>query len=301
MKRRAFIYNTALLGSGLSLYPAQLLAEEYKKITVLHTNDVHSRIEAFPKDDKYYPGLGGFARRGALVKKIREQEKNVLLLDSGDIFQGTPYFNYYGGELEFKLMSQMGYDAATLGNHDFDAGLVGLKKQLPKAKFPFVSANYDFSDTILAGKIEKFTIIEKQGIKIGIFGLGIELQGLVPEKLYENTHYSDPLKQAIKVADYLKYKESCDLIICLSHLGYSYRSNKISDRELAANSKNIDLILGGHTHTFMKTPEMIENIDKQPVVINQVGWAGVLLGKIDIFLSKKSQKKEFFSRTVKVR
>ncbi|MEX0813555.1 MAG: metallophosphatase [Chitinophagales bacterium] len=301
MRRRDFIYHSAFLGAGLSLVPSELFAADYKKITVLHTNDVHSRIEPFPLDDKYYPGQGGFARRAALVNKIRQQEKNVVLLDSGDIFQGTPYFNYFGGELEFKLMSEMGYDAATLGNHDFDAGLEGLNKQLPHATFPFVSANYDFSDTIMAEKIEKFTIIEREGIKIGIFGLGIELEGLVPKKLYGQTRYSDPVKEANKLALFLKSKEECHVIICLSHLGYYYNSNKISDMELAVQTKNIDLILGGHTHTFMEAPMIIENIDNEQVVINQVGWAGVLLGKIDIFVSKKSEKKEFFSQTVKVR
>ena len=300
MRRRDFLYQGMLMGAGLSLTPSTLFAADYKKITVLHTNDVHSRIEPFPANDKYYPNQGGFAKRAALVKQIRQQEKNVLLLDSGDIFQGTPYFNYFGGELEFKLMSEMGYDAATLGNHDFDAGLEGLNKQLPHAKFPFVSANYDFSDTILAGKTKKFTIIDIGRMKVGVFGLGIELKGLVPKKLYQNTHYTDPVKEANNIALFLKEEEKCDLTICLSHLGYSYKSNKISDTILAGSTKNIDLFLGGHTHTFMKSPKVIENIDKEPVVINQVGWAGLILGRIDIFLSKKTQKKEFFSEPVKV-
>ena len=121
------------------------------------------------------------AQRAGLINSIREKEDHVLLLDAGDIFQGTPYFNFYGGELEFKLMSTMKYDAATLGNHDFDNGLIGLKKQLPFAKFPFLIANYDFSKTILKDKFNPYKIFNKGGIKIGVFGIGIELEGLVPK------------------------------------------------------------------------------------------------------------------------
>ena len=160
-----------------------------------------------------------------------------MLFDAGDIFQGTPYFNYYGGEVEFKLMSEMKYDAATLGNHDFDNGLDGLKKQLKHASFPFLTSNYDFKKTILRNKFKSYKVFEKQGVKIGVFGLGIELDGLVPKELYKETKYIDPIQVANKVSDKLKNKLKCDLVICLSHLGLEYQSNKVSDIMVAKTQK----------------------------------------------------------------
>jgi 5'-nucleotidase len=231
-------------------------------------------------------GLGGAANRAALLKKIRAKEKNILLFDSGDIFQGTPYFNYFGGELEFKLMSSMEYDAATIGNHDFDAGIDGLFKQLPNANFPFVICNYDFSDTIMNGQTKPYEIFDKEGIRIGIFGLGIELAGMVPANQFGDTQYLDPIKKANKYAEILKKNEKCDLVICLSHLGYEYANEKVSDIKLAQKSRNVDLILGGHTHTFMDKPAIILNLDGEEVLINQVGWAGMVLGRIDFYFER---------------
>lgn len=253
------------------------------RLVILHTNDTHSRIEPFPMDGGRNQGKGGAARRAALIKAIRQTEDQVLLLDAGDIFQGTPYFNFFGGELEFKLMSAMKYDAATLGNHDFDAGLEGLYKQLPHADFPFLVANYDFSDTLMAGKTQAYKIFRKGPLRIGVFGLGIKLDGLVPANLYGNTRYTDPVVAANKYATLLKHEHKCDYVICLSHLGYRYRGNKVSDEVLAKNSQNLDLIIGGHTHTFMDRPVVHKNEAGQPVVINQVGWAGLMLGRLDVF------------------
>jgi len=204
-----------------------------------------------------------------------------LLLDSGDIFQGTPYFNFYGGELEFKLMSAMQYDAATLGNHDFDAGVDGLLKQLPQASFPFINCNYDFDETELEGKIEPYRIFKKGGTRIGVLGVGIELEGLVAPKLYGDIKYNDPIARANQVAEELKTKKKCDLVICLSHLGFEYQSDKVDDITLAKHSKHIDLILGGHTHTFLDRPKEVINNQEQVVNILQTGWAGINLGKID--------------------
>ncbi len=294
MYRRAFLKNlggTVMLASMAGL-PLDLLAEgdDLTKITILHTNDVHSRIEPFPMDGGRFQGLGGAAKRAQLIKNIRQQEKNVLLLDSGDIFQGTPYFNYFGGELEFKLMSQMRYDVATIGNHDFDGGIDGLHQQLPHANFQFVSANYDFSDTILNETVKPYTIIKKSGIKIGIFGLGIELEGLVPKDLYKNTIYLSPVEKANEYAAILKKEEKCDLVICLSHLGYKYSGKKISDVVLAQSTQNIDLILGGHTHTFLDQPTTLKNTADQPVLVHQVGWAGIVLGRLDVYFEKTKNK-----------
>ena len=255
-----------------------------KHITILHTNDVHSHIDPFPSDDLNYPDLGGIARRYTLVESIRKENPNTLLLDAGDIFQGTPYFNFYGGELEFKLMSKMKYDAATIGNHDFDNGIDGLFAQLPHAEFEFLSANYDFSNTILDGHTKAYKVFIKDGVRIGVFGLGIELEGLVGKKLYRETRYLDPVGVAQDVVATLKNEEKCDLVICLSHLGYDYGSEKISDTRLASLTKDIDLIIGGHTHTLLPKPVVASNSEGKSLLINQVGWAGVHLGRIDIYL-----------------
>lgn len=257
-----------------------------RKITILHTNDMHSHIDPFPADDPQYAGLGGMSRRAALIDKIRSEEELVLLLDSGDIFQGTPYFNFFGGEPEFKLMSAMNYDAATMGNHDFDNGLEGFLKMLPHATFPFVCSNYDFSETILKGKTLSHTIITRGGIKIGIFGLGVELDGLVAKKNYGKTKYLDPIAVAQQKSAELRNQHHCDMVICLSHLGYSYKTEKISDLKLAALSKGIDLILGGHTHTFLEKVTLVKNADGNQVIVNQAGWGGIRLGRIDIEFEK---------------
>lgn len=284
--KQSFLGGVSLLGAAaLNPLSAAILKKSHTKITILHTNDVHSHIEPFPSNDPKYPNMGGAAKRAALIDKIRTEEKNVLLLDAGDIFQGTPYFNMYGGELEFKLMSLMKYDAATIGNHDFDNGIEGLNKMLPYANFPFLNVNYDFSNTILNGKIAPYKIIEKDNVKIGIFGVGVELASLVDKKLYAETQYNNPIIAANNTAEHLKYNEKCHLIICLSHLGYAYKSNKVSDNILAKETKNIDLIIGGHTHTFLDKPTRIKNKAENITLINQVGWAGLYLGRIDFYIN----------------
>ena len=290
MKRRDFIQKTAassaLLGlSGVSLSSFSTI--ETKKITILHTNDTHSHIDPFPADHPKNPNMGGAARRAAIIENIRKEEKNVLLLDAGDIFQGTPYFNYYGGELEFKLMSMMQYDLATMGNHDFDNGIDGFYTQLPHAKFDFVSANYDFKNTVLNDIVKPYKIIIKDGIKIGIFGLGVQLDGLVDKKLYKETVYNNPIEVAQDMTRILKEEKKCDLVICLSHLGFKYKDEpeKPSDIVLAQKTKNIDLIIGGHTHTFLDKPVIEKNSEGKEVLINQVGCFGVNLGRIDFYLT----------------
>lgn len=284
LNRRSFIKTATALGvyGALASSPLAALARRQAvNITILHTNDWHSRIDPFPMDGSSNQGLGGAAARAALIEKIRKEEENVLLLDAGDIFQGTPYFNFFGGELEYKLMSRMGYDAATLGNHDFDNGIEGIIRQLPYASFEFINCNYDVSNTALAQHIKPYKVFHKSGIRIGVLGVGIELKGLVPDALYGNIIYNDPVLNANRVAAHLKKQEKCDLIICLSHLGYKYGGTKISDVKLAEQSEHIDLIIGGHTHTFLTQPDIIKNKEGKNVMVNQVGWAGINLGRID--------------------
>jgi len=293
-----------LLGSaylGLSTTAMGLFAgKNLVKITILHTNDTHSRIDPFPKNDLKYPGLGGFAKRAALIKDIRKKEKHVLLFDAGDIFQGTPYFNYYGGELEIKLMNEMGYDAATLGNHEFDNGLNSLSKQIAGAKFPFICSNYDFSETLLKDKTEAYHIFIKDNIKIGVVGLGVELKGLVNANKYANTVYKHPYEKAAEYAYLLKKENKCDLVICLSHMGYSSKEKQPCDYEMAKQSKNIDLIIGGHSHTLLKNAVKLYNSDGKIIYIGQVGWGGVYLGRFDFYIDKPGGKKLVENNTIKI-
>jgi len=293
MNRRHFLrsaaWSTVFIGTGA--FPlAAMDKAELTKVTILHTNDVHSRIEPFPMDGSRAAGMGGAARRAALIEKIRQEEEHVLLLDAGDIFQGTPYFNFFDGELEFKLMSAMQYDAATIGNHDFDAGIDGLHQQLPNASFPFVISNYDFTDTILNNNTHTHRIFQKGDVKVGLLGVGIELEGLVPAELYKNTRYLDPIANANKYAKILKKEEKCDYVICLSHLGFKYEGDKVSDTVLARESEHIDLIIGGHTHTFLDAPVVENNRKGQPVVITQVGWGGMILGRLDVLFERNRKR-----------
>lgn len=291
--RRDFLKHFAggsLALSGLSLNANNIFSSKgVTKITILYTNDVHSRIEPFPNNDPKYGDQGGFARRAALISKIRKEEKNVLLLDAGDIFQGTPYFNEFKGELEYKLMTMMGYDCVTIGNHDFDLGMENVVKQMPHAGFDFVIANYNFNDTPLNGKTKLYKVYVKDGIRIGVFGLGIELQGLVDRKLYGNTEYLNPVLSARDIAKKLKHEEKCDYIICLSHLGFRSDAKKVNDQILAEESENIDLIIGAHTHTFLEKPVLKRNKISKPVPVTQVGWAGIWLGRYDIYFGKNDK------------
>ena len=295
MKRRTFIQKTTASTAFISLSGLGLtscMPSSATKITILHTNDVHSHIEAFGPNDGRNANKGGVARRAALVETLRKNNPNTLLLDAGDIFQGTPYFNFYGGELEFKLMSMLKYDVATIGNHDFDNGINGLYAQLPHAKFDFVSANYDFTNTVMDTHVKPYKTFVKDGIKIGVFGLGIELQGLVNKAAYKETVYLDPIEIAQDMSRILKTEEACDLIICLSHLGYEYKKapSKISDIKLAKATQDIDLIIGGHTHTFLDKPTVETNAVGKSVLVNQVGCYGLYLGKIDFYFDAKKLK-----------
>jgi 5'-nucleotidase len=289
----------SLLGLGMLSSAFKLQQDDdHVRIVILHTNDTHSHIDPFPDNDPKYAGLGGVERRAALINKIRSQEKNVLLLDAGDIFQGTPYFNMYGGEIEMKLMTKMGYDASAIGNHDFDDGLDNLAKQLQHASFPLLCANYDFTGTPMEGKTIPNKIFEKDGVKIGVFGLGIELAGLVDSRMYGKTVYQDPLVKAAEQSYLLRKEKNCDVVICLSHLGYKYENEKVSDIVLAKKSLGIDVIIGAHTHTFLDKPVILKNREEKDVYITQVGWAGIRLGKITISTNKKTRKNTLETQSV---
>lgn len=287
MKRRDFLINTAAVTTlagmgGISLNSCSNFGS--KQITILHTNDVHSHIDPFPNSHSQYPNLGGVARRAALVEQIRNENPNTLLFDAGDIFQGTPYFNFYGGELEFKLMSKLKYDAATIGNHDFDNGVDGLLAQMPYASFEMLSANYNFSNTVLDGYVKPFKTYMVDEIKIGVYGLGIALDGLVTKRLYKETQYLNPFEIALDIERQLKEKERCDLIICLSHLGYDYENpQRPSDTQLAQRTYHTNLIIGGHTHTFLEKPDVRTNQNGDSVLVNQVGCYGLNVGRIDFY------------------
>jgi 5'-nucleotidase len=299
--RRKFIQQTTAAGVGLltaSMLPNTAEANRpAAQFTILHTNDVHSRLEPFPMDGSRNQGLGGVAARASIISGIRAEKEHVLLLDAGDIFQGTPYFNMYKGEPEIKAMSLMGYDAATMGNHDFDAGIENFANQLQHANFPIIICNYDFTGTALEQKTVPYKIFKKGKTKIGVLGIGIELQGLVPENLYEKTVYQDPIIAANRTAEILK-NESCDIIICLSHLGDKYDDGKVSDEILSKESYNIDLIIGGHTHRFFETPRKYQNKRQNEVLVNQVGWAGIQLGQLDYNISSYNTSKTPRSKSI---
>ncbi len=317
--RRKFLQQTALAAGSLlaskSIFAGIGDINDVTKLTILHTNDVHSRLEPFPMDGGKNQGLGGVAARGELINKIRNEQSssesfdgfrsvddNVLVLDAGDIFQGTPFFNIYKGEPEIKAMSAMGYHAATIGNHDFDGGLENLATQLQFANFPLLVCNYDFSNTPMEFKTQPYKIFKKGKIKIGVTGLGIQPKGLVPDALAGNTKYLDPVENLNRIASKLKKNEGCDMVVCLSHLGYKYKEepNRMCDIILAKESENVDLIIGGHTHTFMDAPDVVKNKSGNDTIINQVGWAGIVLGRLDFEFSKLNNKNLAKAHTVVV-
>ena len=301
MKRRHFLKKIKFSSIyGLTL--PYFINDDYfdnglKKITILHTNDVHSHIDPFPKNDPLNPNGGGVIARANLINLIKKDNPHTLVLDAGDVFQGTPYFNFFGGELELKLMSKMGYNASTLGNHEFDNGMEKLSKVLTHANFSFLNSNYTLKNTPLENKIKSHEIFNINGIKIGVFGLGIELEGLVEKKLYKGVKYINPIEISKDISDDLKYNHNCDLIICLSHLGFSYSKDKniMCDLILAKQTKNIDLIIGGHTHTFLDEPVKVKNLENKDVIINQVGCFGINLGKIDFYFSENKKHQEGMS------
>jgi 5'-nucleotidase len=286
--RRQFL-KTLAAGSIATAIPFAVRGKSTtaNTLSILHTNDVHSHLEPFDRNHPKFPNIGGFARRASLIKQLRKHRENVLLLDAGDIFQGTPYFNFFGGKPELELMSKMRYDAATIGNHEFDNGMQHLAEQLQYADFPFICSNYNFEGTIMEEKTLPWKIFEKGPFRIGIIGLGINPAGLVSPVNYEGMEWLNPVIAGEETASDLKIEKKCNLIIALSHLGINSTSERPdSDQEVASETSSIDIIIGGHTHTFMDEPQQVKNKKEKTVIINQVGWGGVILGQMDITLNK---------------
>lgn len=272
------MFPLLLISLFLSFSPT-LFARE--RLVILHTNDTHSRIEPLPATDRSTPGLGGVVRRATYINQVREANKQVLLFDAGDFLQGTPYFNLFKGEVEVKAMNLMRYDAATLGNHEFDYGMGVLEKVVRLSDFPFVSSNYDFSGTALSGMIKPYLILKKGKLRIGVIGINIQPKGLIATANYKGMKFLDPTKTANELAEKLRIEHKCDLVICISHLGYQ------ADQQLAESSQHIDLILGGHSHTYLSEPVEYTNRDNRPVMIYQTNGRGAYVGRMDITLERR--------------
>ncbi len=257
-----------------------------KRLVILHTNDTHSCI--FPLNphlaDTMLAGRGGFIRRAEMVRRERSKHPDMLLFDSGDFSQGSPYYTLYKGDVEVGLMNLMRYDAATIGNHEFDFGVENMARLFKKADFPIVCANYDFTGTALEGVVKPYVVLKRGGLRIGVFGLSPQLDGLVMAKTCAGVKYNDPVKAANDVAKLLKEREKCDIVVCLSHLGWDIIG--IDDTELMRQTRNIDIVLGGHSHSYFNALEYEENIDGKPVPNDQNGKHGIYVGKITVDFSR---------------
>lgn len=276
MKRFQISFLLCLaLSFTLSIY-----AQDTKELIILQTSDVHSRIEPInQKGDRNF-NEGGFVRRATFLDQFRKEHKNVLLFDCGDISQGTPYYNMFRGEVEVKLMNVMKYDAMTIGNHEFDFDVDNMERLFKMADFPVVCANYNLDATVLKDVVKPYVILERFGLKIGVFGLGAKPEGLIQANKCEGVVYEDPIRVSNEVAAELKEK-GCDLVICLSHLGVQM------DRDLVTKTRNIDVILGGHSHTFMKGPQNYQNLDGKEVPLMHTGKSGVRVGRLDLTVKRK--------------
>ena len=264
----------------LTVFMCGTVAFGQKSIVILHTNDTHSRIEPIPESDRIAGNKGGVVRRMNYIEQVRKENKNVLLFDAGDFLQGTPYFNLFKGEVETEAMNMMRYDAVTLGNHEFDYGLEALEKVVRRAKFPIISSNYDFSGTPLNNLIKPYLIFKKDGVKIGVIAINIQPKGLIASGNYDGMKFLQPERVANELALKLKTTDRCDMVICLSHLGYT------ADKRLVEQTRNIDIIIGGHSHTNMKTLDMLKNIDNKDVMVFQTAGRGIYVGRIDVELEK---------------
>lgn len=290
MERRTFL---AALGVGAAATQLPLRGADGPRagrITLLHTNDTHSHIEPFGPGNGAYSGKGGMARRATLVKSLRAQLGSVLLLDAGDVFQGTPYFNQYKGHLDYRLMSMMGYDAGTLGNHDFDNGVEGLLSAMEDATFPFVNCNFDMKGAPqLAKRVQPYLVRDFPGVRVGITGVGISFQGLVTDKNHQGVIWHEPVEALKPVVKHLRDKEKVDLVVVLSHLGYDGTHPNVGDLQLAKLVPGIDAIIGGHTHTFLPEPTVVKN-DRGTTLVAQVGFGGINLGRLDFTVGKGGVK-----------
>ncbi len=281
INRRTFLSASAAFGATVVGFPRDLLTASAAEtvITILHTNDTHSQIDPLPAND-LNAGKGGVARRATLVKRVRKENPNTLLVDAGDVLQGTPYFNFYKGEVEYKAMSAIGYDVGTLGNHEFDNGVEALAAALKFANFDLVSANYDVKGTVLEQRVKRYVVKTVGGIKIGLFGLGVSPVGLITPDNFKGVTYIDPVVAARDVVKKLREEERCGLIVAMSHLGYFEKGDR-GDSMVAAQVDGIDFIASGHTHTFMKEPVMQTQPCGAKTLIFQVGKRGIYVGRVD--------------------
>ena len=263
-----------------------VLGQQKIKLVILHTNDTHSQVEPTDKSSLKTSDMGGYARRMGVISRIREQEKNVLLVDAGDYSQGTPYFNFLHGRIEIDAMNRMKYDAGTPGNHEFDNGIDTLAVVLKNASFPMISSNYNLEKTTLFHVIKPYIVLVKAGLRIGIMALDVNPESLIFEKNYKGIVYQDPIEKANEVSAFLKKKEKCDVIICLSHLGGDSTKNEVNDFEIAHKTRFVDVIIGGHSHSMITDVE-VKNAAGKKVVIAQMGKSGMYLGRVDLELEKK--------------
>ena len=280
-KLHLIIYIVALLAT----VPAN--AKKHKQLVILHTNDTHSCVLPLKETlaDTMLAGRGGFLRRVAMIKEERQKNPDLLLFDSGDFSQGSSYYTMFKGDVEIGLMNEMGYDAATIGNHEFDFGLDNMARIFKMAKFPIVCSNYDFADTELKDIVKPYIILKRQGVKIGVFALCPEMKGLVSQANYGPLQYQDPVKVAQDMVDVLRNREKCDLVICISHLGWEV--SDYSDEQVIENTTGIDLVLGGHTHTYMEKLEYVNDKSGRPVAVDQNGKSAVFVGRLVLDVEKK--------------
>jgi len=285
MDRRAFLASGAALAAatclprGLAAGPSAA-ADGSTRVVLLHTNDTHSRLDPFPMDGGRFEGLGGVARRKTLVDRARKAEPNVLLIDCGDVFQGTPYFNFFGGVAEYEAMSRLGYDLATLGNHDFDGGTATLKKAMEHAKFQFVCANHAYTDPELAARVKPWVVHSFGDVRVGFFGLSVAFEGLVAPNLHTGAEYRDVLESAREAVKALREREGVHAVVAITHLGVDDDAHSPGDVTLAKSVGGIDLILGGHSHSWLKKPKAVERPGGGVTQIQQVGFAGIWLGRV---------------------
>jgi len=279
INRRTFLTTSAAFGATLAAWPRDVFSVADTLITILHTNDTHSQIDPLPANDRN-AGMGGVARRATLVKRIRKENPNTLLIDAGDVLQGTPYFNFYKGEVEYKAMSAIGYDVGTLGNHEFDNGVEALAAALKFANFDLVSANYDVKGTVLESKVKRYIVKTVGGIRIGLFGLGVSPVSLITPENFKGVTYIDPVVAAREMVKKLRGEERCALVVCMSHLGY-VEDGKQGDLLVASQVDGIDFIASGHTHTFMKEPVTQTQPCGAKTLIFQVGKSGIYVGRVD--------------------
>lgn len=279
INRRTFLTTSAAFGATLAAFPRDVFSVADTVITILHTNDTHSQIDPLPANDRN-AGMGGVARRATLVKRIRKENPNTLLVDAGDVLQGTPYFNFYKGEVEYKAMSAIGYDAGTLGNHEFDNGVEALAAALKFANFDLVSANYDVKGTVLEGKVKRYVVRTLGGIRIGLFGLGVSPTALITPDNFKGVTYIDPVVAAREVVKKLRDEERCALVVCMSHSGY-FEDGQRGDSFFASQVDGIDFIASGHTHTFMEKPVTQTQPCGAKTLIFQVGKSGIYVGRVD--------------------